>query len=206
MRTGKHMRCVVLGCGLLFAPCLLTADQEASPGGGAQSAPPKENVVMRQFRHMLSNLDQEVANCVQNIHNQEQVVESMRQDMSTFVTTSKEQLKTWGKSVEKVLKETKQCRANVDATMDALQELKKKCQDQEELSRLQSEQIRDLESALRSLVQAVKPTSTSRVHEVVSGDTLEKIADKWGTTVRKIKEKNDLKKDTIFPGQKLEIP
>lgn len=193
---------MLFGCGLLFALCPLAAQQET---------PPTEGAVVRHIQHVLSNLDQEITNCVRHIQNQEQVVESMRQEMNAFTTSSKEQLKAWGKTVEKVLKETKQYRAYVDAKVDGLtevlQELKKKCQDQEELSRLQSEQIRNLEAALRSIVQAVKPGGSSPgVYEVVSGDTLEKIADRYGTTVRKIKEKNDLKKDTIFPGQKLEIP
>ena len=43
------------------------------------------------------------------------------------------------------------------------------------------------------------------MHEVVSGDTLGKIAKKYGTTVEFIKKSNNLKSDVIRIGQKLRI-
>ncbi len=49
-------------------------------------------------------------------------------------------------------------------------------------------------------------TDLDAVHEVGSGDTLGKIASKYGTTVPFIKRANGLKSDVIRPHQKLKIP
>ena len=43
----------------------------------------------------------------------------------------------------------------------------------------------------------------SVIHDVVSGDTLDKIAKKYGTTIDLIKKKNNLRSSTIRIGQKL---
>jgi len=54
-----------------------------------------------------------------------------------------------------------------------------------------------------------KPVSTPskpRVHKVKRGDTLSEIADKYGTTMRKIMTANNLRSRTILLGQKLKIP
>ncbi len=43
-------------------------------------------------------------------------------------------------------------------------------------------------------------------YRVQRGDTLERIADRYNTTTRRIKESNDLKDSNIFAGKRLEIP
>lgn len=43
-------------------------------------------------------------------------------------------------------------------------------------------------------------------HTVISGDTLWGIGTRYGTTVDKLRQVNNLRGDTIFPGQKIEIP
>lgn len=48
-------------------------------------------------------------------------------------------------------------------------------------------------------------SSAARVHEVARGDTLSAIAARYGTTVAELRAANDLKDDTIVPGQRLSI-
>ncbi|MCK8817395.1 peptidoglycan DD-metalloendopeptidase family protein [Natroniella sulfidigena] len=43
-------------------------------------------------------------------------------------------------------------------------------------------------------------------YQVRSGDTLERLAREYNTTVRRIREENDLRTDRIIPGQKITIP
>ena len=53
--------------------------------------------------------------------------------------------------------------------------------------------------------QPVKDTPKKNVYIVKSGDSLGKIARKNNTSVKKIKNWNNIKSDTIYPGQKLTI-
>ncbi|MGX9133458.1 LysM peptidoglycan-binding domain-containing protein [Rummeliibacillus sp. JY-2-4R] len=49
------------------------------------------------------------------------------------------------------------------------------------------------------------PTTTSSIYKVASGDTLSKIAQKYKVSVANLKAWNNLKTDTIYVGQKLNI-
>ncbi len=51
-----------------------------------------------------------------------------------------------------------------------------------------------------------RATVSGRVHTVESGHTLSTIAAAYGSTVKAIKDANNLKSDVIFVGQKLVIP
>jgi LysM repeat protein len=53
---------------------------------------------------------------------------------------------------------------------------------------------------------ATAPTASGQVYIVKSGDTLTSIADKHGTTIRAIRNANNLKTDRIKVGDKLIIP
>lgn len=72
-----------------------------------------------------------------------------------------------------------------------------------------NELIRRVESLLKKSV-ASRPSTPSRgagrEHVVESGHTLSAIASAYGTTVKAIKQANNLKSDNIYVGQKLFIP
>jgi LysM repeat protein len=63
----------------------------------------------------------------------------------------------------------------------------------------------DLEKINMEIIFSNTPTSNSVNHEVVSGDTLGKLALQYGTTIDLIKISNHLKSDIIRIGQKLRI-
>ena len=64
---------------------------------------------------------------------------------------------------------------------------------------------KELESLNMQIILSNTPTPESVIHEVGSGDSLGKIAQKYGTTVDLIKISNNLKNDTIRMGQKLRV-
>ena len=59
---------------------------------------------------------------------------------------------------------------------------------------------------LRIPVKGKKGSSSYVVYRVKRGDSLKKIAAKFGTTVSEIKRLNHLKSSTIYVGQKLKVP
>lgn len=70
--------------------------------------------------------------------------------------------------------------------------------------------ISNIKGAMESLASlqesSATPSSKGQTYKVVSGDTLEKIARKFSTTVSAIKEENKLGNDRIYSGQLLRIP
>ncbi|MCX8082304.1 MAG: LysM peptidoglycan-binding domain-containing protein [bacterium] len=67
------------------------------------------------------------------------------------------------------------------------------------------------ESEIFYLKNRIEPTpivkpKESKTYIVKSGDTLEKIAEKFATSVSEIKKANNLKSDVVYIGQKLTIP
>jgi LysM repeat protein len=68
-----------------------------------------------------------------------------------------------------------------------------------------------MQAALQALTLALQPgeeaQTATAIYEVKPGDSLEKIARKNKTTLKKLKELNQqLKSDQIIVGQKLQIP
>jgi len=63
----------------------------------------------------------------------------------------------------------------------------------------------ELERINMEIIFSNKPTSQTVTHEVVSGDTLGKLAKKYGTTIELIKINNHLKSDIIRIGQRLRV-
>ena len=51
-----------------------------------------------------------------------------------------------------------------------------------------------------------KSSSKSLIHKVKRGDSLSKISAKYNVTIRALKRLNNLKKDTVFLGQKIKVP
>ena len=74
-------------------------------------------------------------------------------------------------------------------------------------TRLQLGQKISIPPVAPAVVETVTPTASGEViYTVVSGDTLSKIASKYGTTWQAIKEMNSLPTTNIKVGQKLRIP
>lgn len=64
---------------------------------------------------------------------------------------------------------------------------------------------KELEGVNMALLFSMNQTPNTVIHEVVSGDTLGKLAKKYNTTIELIKQSNKLKGDVIHVGQRLRI-
>lgn len=185
---------------------------------------------IQSLSHTVQNQDQEIYSLKQKIQNQETVVESMHSEVSALIKAAKEsqkssgaqldtKLKSMEKNLDKLVSDLKQFKKHANDSSTTISEIQKKLKEQQDVADIQAQQIKDLETALRSLASAMqtkvapsKAASTSSSstssgeYKVKSGDSLEKIAKDNGTTIEAIRKANNLQKDTIYPGQKLVIP
>ena len=126
------------------------------------------------------------------------------------------QMETVEQETAMLRREIAQLQADISALSAQIGQLNSKmnqldAKQQKEMSAL----INQVEAMIRK-INTSRPSSSGssapanrgpgRIHEVKSGHTLSAIAAAYGTTVKKIKEANDLKSDQIRVGQKLFIP
>lgn len=182
---------------------------------------------LQNLSYSVHNQDQEIAALKQKIQNQEAIIDSMHTEVTQLIKAAKESQKNSGekvdgrlkgmeKNLEKLVTDLKQFKKHANDSASSFSQIEKKLKEQEEISTLQAQQIKDLEAALRSLANAMQLKTSSadkkvsaasgELYKVKAGDSLEKIAKDHGTTIEAIKKENNLSKDTIFPGQKLSIP
>ncbi len=187
------------------------------------SSPQSMQRTLQNLSHSVSNNDQELALLKQKITNQESILDSMHTEVTALIKAAKEsqksnstqvdtRLKAMEKNIDKLVSDLKQFKKHANETSTSFSELQKKIAEQQELTTLQAQQIKELESALRLIASTLqtKTTKTSSTsgneYKVKAGDSLEKIAKEHNTTIEAIKKANNLSKDVIYPGQKLEIP
>jgi chromosome segregation ATPase len=78
------------------------------------------------------------------------------------------------------------------------------CYQQISLLQKQLSKFEGLEGTLQSISKAIN--AGGRMHKVGSGDSLDKIARQYQTTVEALKQRNGLSSNTILIGQELHIP
>lgn len=115
----------------------------------------------------------------------------------TTIIDSLRDLKTHANDVGASLGQAKQRMNSVEKSLDS-----------------QQETVRNLEGALRALMALVDSSEAApeglsqgaQVYKVKSGDTLERIARREGTTVQALKHENNISDDLIRVNQTLHIP
>jgi len=181
-------------------------------------ADPTLQRTVQNMSYSIANQDQELAHLKQKILNQETILDSMHSEVTQLIKAAKESQKSTGaqvdtklksmeKNIDKLLTDLKAFKKYSSESSTTFTEIQKKLAEQEEISTLQAKQIKELENALRNLANAIAPVkSTPGEYRVKAGDSLDKIAKERNTTVEAIRRENNLAKDTIYPGQKLQIP
>ena len=112
----------------------------------------------------------------------------------------------------RLMQEMQQLRSDVHSYNSAIAQLNTSMQSLEaKQAREMNELIKRVEALLKkSVASRPAPRQSSRgagrEHVVESGHTLSAIASAYGTTVKAIKQANNLKSDSIYVGQKLFIP
>jgi LysM repeat protein len=217
----------------LLAAFTVNAAPRYSNSSNPTSDPFKElRESLDTLRHKVSNHEAEIRMYEDKINNQELIVDSLRQQINTTTQTHQDLLKDNSASLEMkigaletsskgLVADLKQLKTHANETTHVLTQLKQKLSELEKTFEAQNENMANLQSAMQSLLaaldvktdlpppQALKTDSLrndSKTYQVKSGDSLEKIARKTGTTIKELKELNGLTKDRIIVGQTLQLP
>ncbi len=181
--------------------------------------------LLLDLRHQIANQEAELRTLRQRLENQEQIIDGVRDNTDRFQSLTQEVVKNHGSTIESKVAFVA---ANHDQLGQDLQLLQQYANTVKELleqyhSRMQTlentvdkhtKNLKSMEVAVQSLVEAfpagdkpiVSIEGTDTIYRVVDGDTLEKIARRNQTTIRKLKEVNNLATDRIIVGQKLKLP
>lgn len=171
----------------------------------------------RELKETLDALRREVQNQRETLQaleqkgiTQEDILEALQAESEKHRTLQKEKLKLQKGDMEaktaSLEQEIKGLSEHAKETQEALKGFKSR------LSSLEKN-LEGLQGAMSNLVelmrvsQGLAPTEgEGKVYKVKAGDSLEKIAKQNGTTLKALKELNQLTKDQIVIGQTLKLP
>lgn len=171
---------------------------------------------IEQLRHEVSNHEVEIRMYEEKFKNQEDILDTLRQQTADALKTVKEALKNQTASVEsKLTAQENATKGLSNDSLSLLSEYKNRIIELERAIEVQNRNLSNLQTAMRSLTEVLQgkensPSNDSlgntRIYKVKAGDSLEKIAKQNNTTIKKIKEINNLTRDQIIVGQKLQLP
>jgi len=159
-----------------------------------------------EFRRDIEALKKSQNDMVNSITLLNKSLFSIQKDIISLKNSQREITETIGK-ISKIIEKDREFKTQLKKDID------KKIQILlDEITRHES-QIYNLKQDILSLRKQLKEIPKERISEgkeiyytVKKGDCLYKIARKFNTTVKKIRKRNKLKGNTIYPGQKLIIP
>lgn len=179
-------------------------------GAQYQSRSTGKSVSYGDLRHEIENHEAEIRMFEERLNTQEEIVDSLRQQVMDANHENRELVKggviqlegdvsRLENSVKGMAEDLRQLQTHGNDTASLLNQHKRKIEEVEE-------KMGQLQATLQLVLDALQISEKEQVYEVVSGDSLEKIARKHNTTIQKIKELNKLSSDRIYIGQKLKMP
>lgn len=180
---------------------------------------------LEDLRHEVSNHETEIRTFDERFKNQDEILDSVRQQTADAVKIVKEALKNQTVAIESRLSGHDQAskgfssdlRTQAQETASILSDYKSRILDLEKSIEIQNRNIDHLQNAVKALAEAIQSKdlepkaiqpsmNSAKIYKVKAGDSLEKIAKQNGTSVKKLKEMNHLTSDQIIVGQKLQLP
>ena len=183
------------------------------------SAPTRDS--SSALRYEVANLQAELLQARERIESQELVIEALRKEMENHLQANKELVKgsltISENKVSTVEKASKDLASDLvklkEGTQSSLKELDTHLAKLEKEIDQQGKNLRHLETALKAVLDAVGgdkgemvALASDKTYTVKEGDSLGKIALANSTSVKTLKEINNLTKDSIRVGQKLYLP
>lgn len=213
---------------LFFFASAVAAPPTARPAQNTPSSDPLSSVKthLTDLKHRLNGLEQSVRSLKEQIDNQDTSLLHFREEMGQDLKESKQesflrctdvesQFSSFKSGIQSVVDDLGTVRARINELVNSTKEQQERIFALESTVKVHSGQIKLLESALTSLTKLLQGrvgTSSSsgesqKTHRVQPGDTLEKIAKQYKTTVAAIRDANQLEDlDKIRVNQIIKIP
>ncbi|MEM1283323.1 MAG: LysM peptidoglycan-binding domain-containing protein [Chlamydiota bacterium] len=172
---------------------------------------------VEMMRHELGNHEAELRVFDDKLRNMEDAIEHLRSQFDNTLQSQQEKLRgsetkiiSQEQSIKGFVSDLEKLRHHANDSSTVLEDYQKQVAQMETVMKSQTKNVQDLKAAMKTLMDAVGGAEGStdgfRIYHVQPGDSLGVIAQKHNTTVRDIKDMNQLKSDTIIVGQKLKIP
>lgn len=210
---------------LLTVTTLKAAPQRYNYGQDQSTAIQEIRDSIDDLRHEIRNHESEIRTYEDKLSNQESIIDALREQITKSSSSQQTQLKNNSASLEMKINQLetttkglsadlRQFKTHANETAIALQQITQKMTQLEKATEVQSQNLDSLQAALRSIMDALdvknSPDKTSdpigKIYKVKAGDSLEKIARANATTIKAIKELNNLANDRIVVGQTLKMP
>lgn len=195
------------------------------------------SAAITSIKNSLDNCYVEISQLQEKSQHLEEVIAELRQEQASLgenkglPSSVEKRMAALETATENLTADVRQIKNQSNSAVSTLGQYRQNLADVEKTAEASRENVRNLESAMRSMMEMVQqgrgatavkdvpsaneiasadkpvPVTTGKIYKVKAGDTLEKIAKSNGTTVQEIKRINHLQKeDLIFPGQELRIP
>ncbi len=179
---------------------------------------------MSELKNEVNNHETEIRIFSEKFKSQEEIFESQRQQLADFTQSIKELLRAQTNTIESkshahqhtAQEITQELKQHAQESAHLLADYKKRIEEIEKMILNQNQTMEHLQTALSALTELLQPKTaltseahsvdSAKIYRVKSGDSLEKIAKQYNTTVKLLKELNNLTKDQIIIGQKLSLP
>lgn len=188
---------------------------------------------VEELRHDLNNHEAEIRAFEEKFNNYDVSFESIHQQMGdklkhnqelihSNVIALEEKIISLESSSKSLVADMKQLKSHANEVSASFSQNEDRMRKLEKAIDLQNQNIANLERAVHALMEAIQvketpidkkatarlesKTGEAKAYRVKSGDSLAKIASEHQTTVKAIKEYNQLTKDQIIVGQILLIP
>ncbi len=176
------------------------------------------------LRHEINNHETEIRIFEEKFKSQEEIIDSLRQLLADSLKNFKEILRAQTNTIDSKFSQnenaakglTNDLKTHATDVTGILGDYKQRIADLEKALELQNRNLENMQAAMKSLTEllqtkeaepiAENALNAGKIHRVKAGDSLEKIARLNNTTIKKLKELNNLSGDQIIVGQKLQLP
>ena len=169
------------------------------------------HTALEEVRIALLDVRQAFSSQRMDIQLLEEKINKLNPSKSSNPRDLENRILTLEKQSQSILQDLQQLRAHANETSSSLVTYRNQINALDSLLKKQNNQLAEivkLKSTLESISNAIDGSapSSEKTHTVRAGDSLEKIARRYNTSVNSLKQANRLKSNTILIGQELQIP
>ncbi len=191
-------------------------------------------VALNDLKHEILNHEKEIRTFENRLESQEASLETLREELTNDLQAKHEQtqaakvnmegkIESLTQSIQRLetlssgfSSDLRQLKTQGNESVALLGQYKQKIQELEKVIEAQHQHMKNLETALHSVVELIQAKEATKeialrsgrasTYQVQSGDTLEKIARNHKVSLQALREANQLTSDRILVGQTLNIP